>query len=101
MANMQSACSALHLNCRALKSKGLQRVLPKGGQWGFFGWHTVRSRHKSIIITEGAHKHKNTEFLVCIIRPNSGVSPICLDHTSLTSPSMRIASMSFCASRGN
>jgi twinkle protein len=26
---------------RALAHKGLQRILPKGGEWGFFGWHTV------------------------------------------------------------
>ena len=38
---------------RALKTKGLQRIHPKGGEWGFFGWHTVRSHHKEIIITEG------------------------------------------------
>ena len=31
------------LKFRALETKGLQRVLPKGGAWGFFGWHTVRA----------------------------------------------------------
>ena len=27
---------------RALETKGLQRILPKGGMWGFFGWHLVQ-----------------------------------------------------------
>jgi hypothetical protein len=26
---------------RSLETKGLQRILPKGGAWGFFGWHTI------------------------------------------------------------
>jgi hypothetical protein len=30
-----------HLRRRALERKGLQRILPKGGEWGLFGWHTV------------------------------------------------------------
>lgn len=28
---------------RAVSTKGLQRILPKGGMWGFFGWNTVPS----------------------------------------------------------
>ena len=39
----------------ALQTKGLQRILPKGGSWGLFGWHTVRTHHDSIIITEGEY----------------------------------------------
>lgn len=61
---------------RALETKGLQRILPKGGMWGFFGWHLVQpsldkqqallaqlEQHnpvaskleRSIIITEGEY----------------------------------------------
>lgn len=40
---------------RAVDSKGLQRILPKGGGWGFFGWHVVRDSHTEIIITEGEY----------------------------------------------
>jgi energy-coupling factor transporter ATP-binding protein EcfA2 len=29
------------------------RLLPKGGSWGFFGWHTIPIQAKQIIITEG------------------------------------------------
>jgi hypothetical protein len=39
-----------------LQTKGLQRILPKGGMFGFFGWHTVDLQlHKSIIIAEGEY----------------------------------------------
>ena len=38
---------------RALSGKGKQRLLPKGGGWGFFGWHLVKPTDSSIIITEG------------------------------------------------
>ena len=34
------------IKMRALDQKGLQRVLPKGGSWAFFGWHTVQPHHK-------------------------------------------------------
>lgn len=52
---------------RSLETKGLQRILPKGGAWGFFGWHTIPYEYditsskpikpisKSIIITEGEY----------------------------------------------
>ena len=40
---------------RALEGKGLQRLLPKGGGWGFFGWHTVQPHHKQVLITEGEY----------------------------------------------
>jgi twinkle protein len=50
--------------CRALATKGLQRIMPKGGMWGLFGWHTVPSlsadintsssaTQREIILTEG------------------------------------------------
>lgn len=40
---------------RALDDKSLQRILPKGGNWGFFGWHTVPPEAKEIVITEGEY----------------------------------------------
>jgi len=40
---------------RAVESKGLQRILPKGGGFGFFGWHVVDDTHTEIIITEGEY----------------------------------------------
>eukprot|EP00981_Chlorochromonas_danica_P015560 scaffold13271_cov179-Ochromonas_danica.AAC.3 len=41
---------------RAIETKGLQRLLPKGGSWGFFGWHTVYSTNSNaVIITEGEY----------------------------------------------
>jgi len=43
------------IKMRALDQKGLQRVLPKGGAWAFFGWHTVQPHHKAVVITEGEY----------------------------------------------
>jgi len=45
----------LWYSSRALETKGLQRLLPKNGSWGFFGWHLVKPKHKEIIITEGEY----------------------------------------------
>jgi twinkle protein len=41
------------LKYRALTGKGKQRLDPKGGEWGFFGWHVVRDTDDSVVITEG------------------------------------------------
>ncbi|KAF2075894.1 hypothetical protein CYY_002785 [Polysphondylium violaceum] len=40
---------------RSTKEKSLQRIEPKGGKWGFFGWHTVPADAKEIILTEGEY----------------------------------------------
>lgn len=43
---------------RAIDSKAHMRLLPKGGSWGFFGWHTIyrkSSASKAVIITEGEY----------------------------------------------
>lgn len=31
----------VRIKYRAFEQKGLQRMWPKGGEWGLFGWHTV------------------------------------------------------------
>jgi hypothetical protein len=43
----------LRTKARALSTKGKQRVLPKGGGWGFFGWHLVKPEHAEVVVTEG------------------------------------------------
>ncbi len=63
--NTSSSFYIVRTKYRALETKGLQRILPKGGAWGFFGWHTVREAaesatrngftNKSIVITEGEY----------------------------------------------
>ena len=40
---------------RAVDSKGLQRILPKGGPFGFFGWQLVTPAHTEIVLTEGEY----------------------------------------------
>lgn len=43
----------LRTKMRSLNTKGKQRILPKGGTWGFFGWEYVKASDVGIIITEG------------------------------------------------
>lgn len=38
---------------RSLTHKGNQRLLPSGGVWNFFGWHTVPLDAEELVITEG------------------------------------------------
>ena len=45
----------LRVKMRALSSKSMQRLLPKGGGWAFFGWHTVQPTHRQVVITEGEY----------------------------------------------
>ena len=41
------------IKLRSLTAKGNQRLLPSGGVWNFFGWHTIPSDADEIVITEG------------------------------------------------
>ena len=41
------------IKARALGHKGMQRLDPPGGGWGFFGWHTIPADTTEIVITEG------------------------------------------------
>ena len=45
----------VRIKARALASKGLQRLDPKGGGWSLFGWHTVPDDATEIILTEGEY----------------------------------------------
>lgn len=66
---------------RALSGKGKQRLLPKGGGWGFFGWHLVKPVDSSIIITEG-------EFdAMAVSQTTSSLSP---DHSFHRVPSVSL-----------
>ncbi len=38
---------------RSLQDKSCMRLLPRGGEWGLFGWHTVPHDAEEVIITEG------------------------------------------------
>lgn len=40
---------------RSIVDKSSMRILPKGGDWGFFGWHTIPESATEIIITEGEY----------------------------------------------
>ena len=55
---------------RALSTKGLQRILPKGGPWGFFGWQLVRPHHKAVIITEGEYDAMAVAQALMMLQPD-------------------------------
>ncbi|TMW66541.1 hypothetical protein Poli38472_004306 [Pythium oligandrum] len=43
----------IRLKIRALEDKSQQRLVPKGGSWGLFGWNTVPTSAEEIVVTEG------------------------------------------------
>ncbi|CAK4643013.1 unnamed protein product [Aphanomyces euteiches] len=45
--------NVIRLKVRAIDDKSKQRLVPKGGSWGLFGWNTVPANADSIVITEG------------------------------------------------
>ncbi|OQR96724.1 twinkle protein [Thraustotheca clavata] len=45
--------NVVRLKVRAIDDKSKQRLVPKGGSWGLFGWNTVPTSSTSIVITEG------------------------------------------------
>ena len=45
-------CIEPPMPCRSLETKGLQRILPKGGARGFFGWHLAEEYLGSMILKQ-------------------------------------------------
>lgn len=45
--------NVVRLKIRAVDDKSKQRLVPKGGSWGLFGWNTVPTASEEIVITEG------------------------------------------------
>lgn len=45
--------NVIRLKIRAVDDKSKQRLVPKGGSWGLFGWNTVPTASDEIVITEG------------------------------------------------
>uniref|UniRef100_A0A6A7G2X4 Twinkle protein n=2 Tax=Hirondellea gigas TaxID=1518452 RepID=A0A6A7G2X4_9CRUS len=43
------------IKIRSLSDKSHQRILPSGGSWGLFGFHTVPASATSIVLTEGEY----------------------------------------------
>jgi twinkle protein len=48
-----NAFNVVRLKVRAIDDKSKQKLVPKGGSWGLFGWNTVPAAASSIVITEG------------------------------------------------
>ncbi|KDO18497.1 hypothetical protein SPRG_16173 [Saprolegnia parasitica CBS 223.65] len=45
--------NVVRLKVRAIDDKSKQRLVPKGGSWGLFGWNTVPTAATSLVLTEG------------------------------------------------
>lgn len=45
--------NVVRVKLRSMEEKGKQRIEPKGGGWGLFGWHTVPKGAREVVITEG------------------------------------------------
>lgn len=43
----------VRLKIRGVEDKSKQRLIPKGGSWGLFGWNTVPAASDEIVLTEG------------------------------------------------
>ncbi|KAJ0411941.1 hypothetical protein ATCC90586_009898 [Pythium insidiosum] len=43
----------VRLKLRGVDDKSKQRLVPKGGSWGLFGWHTVPAAAEELVVTEG------------------------------------------------
>ncbi|KAF0695088.1 Aste57867_14073 [Aphanomyces stellatus] len=47
--------NVVRLKVRAIDDKAKQRLVPKGGSWGLFGWNTIPNDADAIVITEGEY----------------------------------------------
>ncbi|RLO05732.1 hypothetical protein DYB28_008294, partial [Aphanomyces astaci] len=45
--------NVVRLKVRAIDDKSKQRLVPKGGSWGLFGWNTIPHDANSVVVTEG------------------------------------------------
>lgn len=43
----------VRLKIRAVDDKSKQRLVPKGGSWGLFGWNTISQSADELVLTEG------------------------------------------------
>eukprot|EP00457_Paulinella_chromatophora_P001850 gb/GEZN01001852.1/.p1 GENE.gb/GEZN01001852.1/~~gb/GEZN01001852.1/.p1 ORF type:complete len:864 (-),score=121.57 gb/GEZN01001852.1/:142-2733(-) len=64
---------------RPLHFKAQQRLFPKGGGWGWFGWHTIPDDAKILIITEG-------EFDAMAVHQATGLPAISLPNGASSLP---------------
>lgn len=50
-----NAFHVIRLKARCWTEKSKQLILPKGGSWGLFGWHTVPTTATALVLTEGEY----------------------------------------------
>lgn len=64
---------------RSIETKSHMRLEPAGGDWGFFGWHTVPSFCQSLVITEG-------EFDAMAVNQATGIPAVSLPNGATSLP---------------
>lgn len=67
------------LKIRSIEQKANQRLEPRGGPWGLFGWHTVPASAEVIVITEG-------EFDAMAVYQTTGVPAVSLPNGANSFP---------------
>lgn len=51
--NDKNLFGVVRLKIRGVEDKSKQRLIPKGGSWGLFGWNTVAASAEELVLTEG------------------------------------------------
>eukprot|EP00808_Paulinella_micropora_P023520 g12676.t1 len=69
----------LRVKARPMLLKHQQRLLPKGGGWGWFGWHTVPPEATAVVLTEG-------EFDAMAVHQATGLPAISLPNGASSLP---------------
>lgn len=63
----------VRIKIRGLEDKSKQRLIPKGGSWGLFGWNTVSSAADELVLTEG-------EFDAMAVHQATGLAAVSLPN---------------------
>jgi len=77
--SLDSEQETVRIKLRSVTDKSKQRLEPKGGGWGFFGWHTVPDDAKEIVLTEG-------EYDAMAVYQETGIPSISLPNGAASLP---------------
>jgi twinkle protein len=67
------------IKLRSIVNKRHQRLLPRGGTWGLFGWHTVPASAEVLVLTEG-------EFDAMAVYQSTGIPSVSLPNGASSLP---------------
>ena len=78
--SLQGSAPVVHrYKIRSIDTKAHMRLEPAGGDWGFFGWHTVPSACARLVLTEG-------EFDAMAVHQATGLPAISLPNGATSLP---------------